>query len=87
MPGFTATEQVVVDMPIRYSALHQEPSPGAIARECRDAKSAVVKTIQKLGFTEFKDCQYTYRLQSGIAKSLAALPRNRRQPYNRGRGV
>ena len=68
MARFTATEHVIVDTLVRYSALHQEPSLAQIARECHVAKSTVVKTIQKLGFAGFKDFQYTYRLQSRVSR-------------------
>lgn len=67
MARLTETEREIVEHLYAHGALNEEPSLTGLANECHVAKSTVIKTLQKLGFSGFQDYLYTYQTRSSIS--------------------
>ena len=66
MPKLTETERAIVEHLYAHRALSEDLSLAGLAAECHVAKSTIIKTLQKLGFSGFQDYLYAYQTRSSV---------------------
>lgn len=66
MQKLTDTEREIIEKLFASNAVREEISLTALAASCHVAKSTVIKTVKKLGFSGFKDYLYAYQTSSNI---------------------
>lgn len=75
MQKLTDTEREIIEKLFASNAVREEISLTELARSCHVAKSTVVKTVKKLGFSGFTDYLYAYQASSSI-HSTRVLPKH-----------
>ena len=66
MQKLTDTEREIIEKLFASNAVREEISLTELAASCHVAKSTVIKTVKKLGFSGFKDYLYAYQTSSNI---------------------
>ena len=66
MQKLTDTEREIIEKLFASNAVREEISLTELAASCHIAKSTVIKTVKKLGFSGFKDYLYAYQTSSNI---------------------
>lgn len=75
MQKLTDTEREIIEKLFASNAVREEISLTELAASCHVAKSTVIKTVKKLGFSGFKDYLYAYQTSSNI-HSTRVLPQH-----------
>ena len=75
MQRLTDTEREIIEKLFASNAVREEISLTELAASCHVAKSTVIKTVKKLGFSGFKDYLYAYQTSSNI-HSTRVLPQH-----------